>query len=503
MADGQLFGLLCCGGTEIAVSGSELVEVVGLGDGLMPAPSVPPYVIGLLDLRGSPVPVIDLAVLLGRRSAPVPTPIVAVIVNHGYRLGIAADELGPLVRAEPADIHAIEHSPGGYPAILKAVICRPGGGGMAQVLDLAALLTSESLPLARGREGRSKAAAEQRIVHLVFTCANRSFALPAFAVQEILEDQTIAHSPFTGGVCIGLVRSRGRVVPVIDVAELLGLPSVVRQPLVELVVLLTPDGPVALQVSRRENILSWQPAEIVPTTAMGEVRRGLIRGLARNGEAEVFVLDPDALAAPDVRALAKGHSDLFGRLDGSAGPGAAKGSARATAAAASTRGADEARAAYLIFEAGLTWLVAMDQVVEIIAAPAPAELRGAVSARLGGVLIHRSRSVSFIDLCGLVGAQSGPEPHGILVRGEGQFFGFQVSRVMATLKAALRRPAIRILSTSRGEHAALVRRHASFACWTEPTGVRSAVLLDLSALALDAYSAAADEALPVETGVMA
>jgi hypothetical protein len=89
------------------------------------------------------------------------------------------------------------------------------------------------------------------------------------------------------------------------------------------------------------------------------------------------------------------------------------------------------------------------------------------------------------------------------VRGEGQFFGFQVSRVMATLKAALRRPAIRILSTSRGEHAALVRRHASFACWTEPTGVRSAVLLDLSALALDAYSAAADEALPVETGVMA
>jgi purine-binding chemotaxis protein CheW len=496
MADGQLFGLFHCGGTEIAISGTELVEVVGLGDGLMPAPSVPPYVLGLLDLRGSPVPVVDLALLLGRRSEPKSAPIAAVIDHRGYRLGIAADALGPLLRVQPADIHAIEHSPGACPAVLKAVIRRPAGGGMAQVLDLAALLTSESLLLTRGREGRSKAATEQRIVHLVFTCADRSFALPASAVQGILEDQEIAHSPFIGGACIGLVRSRGRVIPVIDVAGLLGLPAAARQKRVELVVLLTPDGPVALQVSRRENILGWRAADIVPTAAMGEVRPGLIRGLARSGEAEVFVLDPDALAAPDVRALAKGHSDLFGRLGGRAAP---------VAAASAQLGEEpvgEPVRAYLVFEAGLTWLVAMDQVVEVIAAPAPAELRGAVSARMGGVLIHRSRSVSFVDLCGLVGARRADEPHGIIVQAEGQFFGFQVSRVTATVTAALRRLPTRILSTSLGADAALVRRHASFASWTEAAGVRSAVLLDLPALALDACGAA-DEALLTEAGIMA
>jgi purine-binding chemotaxis protein CheW len=494
MADGQLFGLLHCGGAEIAVSGTELVEVVSLGDGLMPAPSVPPYVLGVLDLRGSPVPVIDLALLLGRRAEPEPAPIAAVIDHRGYRLGLAAAALGPLLRVTPDDIHPMEQNPGGYAAVLKAVIHRPDGGGMAQVLDLAALLTCESLLVTRGRDGRSKTAAAPRIVHLVFTCADRSFALPASAVQEILEDQAIAPSPFTGGDCIGLVRSRGRVIPVIDMAGLLGLPAAARQPRVELVVLLTPDGPVALQVSRRESILSWRAADIVPTTAMGEVRPGLIRGLARNGEAEVFVLDPDALAAPDVRALAKGHSDLFGRLEGAAAKVGAAASTRAVEAAV-----DAASRAYLVFEAGLTWLVAMDQVVEIIAAPEAAALRGAVSPRLGGVLIHRSRSVSFIDLCGLLGTGHGPEPHGIIVQAEGQFFGFQVSRATATLKAALRCLPTRILSTSQGEDAALVRRHARFACWTEAAGVvRSAVLLDLPALALDAYSAAAAEA-----GVMA
>jgi hypothetical protein len=216
---------------------------------------------------------------------------------------------------------------------------------------------------------------------------------------------------------------------------------------------------------------------------MGEVCPGLIRGLARkDGRAdgtEVFVLDPEALAAPDVRALAKGHRDLFGKLDGREAEGP-----QGAAAAEPPR-------AYLVFEAGITWLVAMEQVVEIIAAPDPAELRGALSARMGGVLIHRRRSVSCIDLCGLVGAPRGPDPHGIIVEAEGQFFGFLVTRVVATVKAAVRRASMGILSTSHGPEAALVRRHAAFVCWAAPEGARSAVLLELRTLALDAYGTTA------------
>jgi len=278
----------------------------------------------------------------------------------------------------------------------------------------------------------------------------------------------------------------------IDAARLLGLPVTARQQRVELVVMLTPEGPVALQVSQREDIFAWRPSDIVPTAALGDVRPGLIRGLARHGGSEVFVLDPDAVAAPDVRALTKGHRALFGKLDG------AEAAIRDGTAAMA---AEESRA-YLIFEAGLTWMVAMDEVVEIIAAPDPAELRGALSARSAGVLTHRSRLVSFVDLCGLVGAPHGPEPHGIIVEAAGAFFGFQVSRVTATAKAAIRRMPMRILSTSRGEDPALVRRHACFVSWTEAGAIRSAVLLDLPALALEAYRSAGTAGCPPEAAVM-
>jgi chemotaxis signal transduction protein len=519
MAQGELFGVLHCAGIDIAISGAELIEVVSLSRGLMPAALVPPYVLGLHDLRGSPVPVIDVSVLLGRHAAPEKASIAAVIDHGGYRLAIAAEALGPLLRVEPGEMHPIEQTQGSYPAVLKAVLQRPGLGsgggssaGMVQVLDLAALLTCESLLLTRSRGRVAKAAAEPSTVYLVFTCAGRSFALPAFAVQQILQDQPVEPSPFAGGGCIGMARSRGRLVPVVDAARLLGLPTAARQQRVELVVMLTPEGAVALQVSQREDIMGWREADIAPTEAMGEVCPGLIRGLVRKdgpedghkdghqdghqdghkdgrqdgrqdgrgGGTEVFVLDPEALAAPDVRALAKGHRDLFGKLDG-------READRPSATSATTA---EAPRAYLVFEAGITWLVAMEQVVEIIAAPKPTELRGALSARLGGVLIHRRRSVSFIDLCGLVGAPRGAEPHGIIVEAEGQFFGFQVSRVAATVKAAVCRASMSILSTSRSPEAELVRRHACFVYWTTAEGVRSAVLLNLRALALDAHGTA-------------
>ena len=499
MADGQLFGVLHCAGIDIAISGAELIEVVSLSRGLMAAALVPPYVLGLHDLRGSPVPVIDISVILGRRAAPETAPIAAVIDHGGYRLAIAAEALGPLLRVGPGEMHPIEQTKGSYPAVLKAVLTVPGGappGGMVQVLDLAALLTCESLLLTRSRGRVAKDAAEPRTVYLVFTCAGRSFALPAFAVQEILQDQPVEHSPFAGSGCIGMARSRGRVVPVVDAARLLGLPTAARQQRVELVVMLTPEGAVALQVSQREDVLAWREADIAPTGAMGEVCPGLIRGLARKDVrqegrqevTEVFVLDPEALVTPDLRALARGHRDLFGKLDGR----------KANPRSATTATAAEVPRAYLVFEAGITWLVAMEQVVEIIAAPEPTELRGAVSARLGGVLIHRRRSVSFIDLCGLVGAPRGAEPHGIIVEAEGQFFGFQVSRVVATVKAAVRQASTGILSTSRSSEAALVRRHARFVHWTAAEGVRSAVLLNLLALALDTYGAATLEERPLE-----
>ena len=492
MAEGQLFGVLRCGGIDIAVNGADLIEVVSLSGDLTAAALAPPYVLGLHDLRGSPVPVIDLPVLLGRREKPEPAPIAAVIEHGGYRLAIAAEELGALLQVEPGDVHPIEQNQGGSPAVLKAVLYQPGGG-MVQVLDLASLLTCDSLTLTRSRGRAAKTATQPRAVYLIFTCAGRRFALPASAVQELLEDRPIEHSPFAGGGCLGMIRSRGRAVPVIDAARLLGLPLGDRPDRGELVVMLTAEGPVALKVSRREDILSWREADIAPTAAMGEVCPGLVRGIARTNGAEVLVLDPEALAATEVRALARGHRELFGKLDGMAADGP-----HATAAEAA-----EVPRAYVIFEAGLTWLVAMEQVVEIIDSPDPAELRGAASARQGGVLIHRSRSVSFIDLCGLVGAPRGPEPHGIIVKAEGQFFGFQVTRVVATAKAAVRRAPMGILSTNRGEEATLVRRHASFVYWKSGEGMRSAVLLDLRTLALDAYGSEAREEHPVEAEAMA
>jgi purine-binding chemotaxis protein CheW len=65
--------------------------------------------------------------------------------------------------------------------------------------------------------------AEER--HVVFRVAGERFALPLGAVREVVVPQPpFARVPRAGGAVRGVMNLRGRVVAVVDLAELMGLP---------------------------------------------------------------------------------------------------------------------------------------------------------------------------------------------------------------------------------------------------------------------------------------
>lgn len=85
------------GGEQYALPVRAVQEVAPIGD-VMPMPGAPPHVLGVRNVRGEVVPVIDLAALAGLgkggRSA-----VLAVIEDTGRRAGLAVDEVidvGPL-----------------------------------------------------------------------------------------------------------------------------------------------------------------------------------------------------------------------------------------------------------------------------------------------------------------------------------------------------------------------------------------------------------------------
>ena len=94
---------------EYAVDVLSVKEIIEYGE-VTKVPGTPFHVRGVINLRGSVVPVVDLAVKLGREESPLSRRSCIVIVEtglqHGERVvtGVVADAVNQVIEFSPADI---------------------------------------------------------------------------------------------------------------------------------------------------------------------------------------------------------------------------------------------------------------------------------------------------------------------------------------------------------------------------------------------------------------
>jgi purine-binding chemotaxis protein CheW len=135
-------------GDEYAVSVLNVREVVACGP-ITKVPSLPPFVEGAANLRGTIVPVVNLAVKLGLPSAPLTRwscLLIARVEVSGEPtlLGVLVEEVRRLIDADAA---AIEPPPPFgtrvHPSYLRGFV--RDGERWVLVLDLARVLSTEEL----------------------------------------------------------------------------------------------------------------------------------------------------------------------------------------------------------------------------------------------------------------------------------------------------------------------------------------------------------------------
>jgi purine-binding chemotaxis protein CheW len=125
--------------------------------------------------------------------------------------------------------------------------------------------------------------------HVLFRSGGERFALPLDAVAEVVPPAaTFVQVPRTPPSVRGAMNVRGRVVAVVDLAPLLGLPP-------------TPGAPgQVLVLDRERRALGFLVDEVLGVEPVGEPDRAgeepPVRGLAAARGAPVAVLDPGALA---------------------------------------------------------------------------------------------------------------------------------------------------------------------------------------------------------------
>lgn len=128
---------------------------------------------------------------------------------------------------------------------------------------------------------------------LPFSLAYEQYALELQDIQEVVETRTIYPFPGAPAAVAGAIGFHGRIVPVVDLAALLGFPS--GQLGARLIVLVNDHGPLALGVNRVHPIITLE--KDFAGQLLNPPERPYITGVLNRSGTMLSLLDLEAVVA--------------------------------------------------------------------------------------------------------------------------------------------------------------------------------------------------------------
>ncbi len=278
---GEAFGLVL----------SAVAEIIRLPS-LVHMPLVPPSLLGLANLRGIVLPVVSLRALL-RLPDMEANELTRVIVMRGDSpVGVVVDRVDRLLALAADRIEKDDSGAGTTDAALLDGVVKGGEGdspikvlspsrllnGQFVRLGIAATSAASAAPLAIGPSAGAPARA--LISLLSFHLSQQEYALPLDRVREIIPlPDHIAELPRPETAVLGVVTLRDRLLPLVSLRALLGLPADdLYGQRGKVVVMSIGQGAIGLAVDSTREILRLDPDTVDPAPAL------LTRG---EGDAEI------------------------------------------------------------------------------------------------------------------------------------------------------------------------------------------------------------------------
>lgn len=338
----SVWGGVSSAGMKLALPLAALREVLP-GRDLQPLPCAAPAVVGGLPVRGVTVPVLDLALHLGRPAPAAPGECVVLLAHDGRLLGLRADGVDGVFEADgpPVTAAAPAQDFGGS-------LRREQDGALFSLLSVEALARHASLPWIHdpephrqdGHDDLAAAPEGESIALMLVRSARLHLAIDALLVHATLWQPQVQASVLRGGACVGTVRHGAREIAALDLAALLGFSRLAAGAPVQALVLRTDAGEVALLVERVDDIVRVPREQVValPGFALpaqvplaGVCAREVLErsgtGLSSGIAADHLVLDAAGLMAlPLLQELARTNVPVAGAAaddPAAGGPGGA------------------------------------------------------------------------------------------------------------------------------------------------------------------------------------
>ncbi len=219
---------------------ASVLEIIRVPDTVQ-VPLTPGALVGLANLRGSVLPVLDLRRLLQLAVVECNEAARVIVIDAGSPIGLVVDQVARVMEVEP---NRIENSNQEHYAIdlelLTGVIKEEGGTSLVQLLDIEQLIhqefsseVSQSMPgsssIALGREEPCVDAmtdvedepAEQLVSVIV---EEQEFGFLLSDVEEIVRlPESISRIPRVDEHVLGMIDLRGRLLPLVSLRRLFNL----------------------------------------------------------------------------------------------------------------------------------------------------------------------------------------------------------------------------------------------------------------------------------------
>jgi purine-binding chemotaxis protein CheW len=283
-------------------------------------PLGPRSLLGLANLRGVVLPVVSLRLLLGFPDTSPDDATRVIVIDRGAPVGFVVDRIDDLLALSADQVETDDAGAGSMdPDLLEGVVKGAEGDSTIKILNPQRLLQDEFAALSASAPraatggsvsptvpGATESEPQRHMSFVSFDLGQQEYALPLEAVREIIPlPEQVSEVARSETAVLGVVTLRDRLLPLVSLRALLGLPrDAHREQRGKVVVLSMGRGAVGMVADRTREILRVDPGLIDPAPAL--LTRGAgdaeITSICRldHGKRLVAVLSPDRLFRSDL-----------------------------------------------------------------------------------------------------------------------------------------------------------------------------------------------------------
>ena len=277
----QQFVTFFSGDEVFAAEMSPVREIIRVPE-VVRVPLAPPALEGLANLRGKVLPIISLRRLFGFADLPHNDATRALVIDVGQPLGFVVDRVSSVVGVDSSQIEAVgQLSTTMNTELLSSLIKDVGGHPTIMVLDFAKLVEREFAQIAAITKKTGIAGAEQTSAQsededssdelqlVSFDVNGQEYGIAIEDVQEIVQvPETVIHVPHSGSHVLGVMTLRSRLLPLVILRTMFGLPPCELDDKSRIVVLTLGGVSVGVVVDSVSEVLRVSKSGVDPLPAL-------------------------------------------------------------------------------------------------------------------------------------------------------------------------------------------------------------------------------------------